>query len=158
VKALISAIALGVVLAGPAFGEDAASIVQTLGQKWEKAYDAQNAMALAALYTKNAVLLPQGVDRPLTGEAAIRKYYEDAVKQPVNNMSIKATEGKITGPDVGYGAGTWSADIPGQNGGAPTHITGTFLSVVGREGSDWKFQADTWNMMPLSQPQKEATK
>jgi uncharacterized protein (TIGR02246 family) len=114
VKALISAIALGAVLAGPAFGEDAASIVQTLGQKWEKAYDAQNAMALAALYTKNAVLLPQGVDRPLTGEAAIRKYYEDAVKQPVNNMSIKATEGKITGPDVGYSAGTWSADIPGQ--------------------------------------------
>ena len=72
-KALISAIALGAVLAGPAFGEDAASIVQALGQKWEKAYDAQNAMALAALYTKNAVLLPQGVDRPLTGEAAIRK-------------------------------------------------------------------------------------
>jgi ketosteroid isomerase-like protein len=72
-------------------------------------------------------------------------------------MSIKATEGRMTGPDVGYGAGTWSADIPGQNGGASTHIMGTFLSVIEREGSDWKFQADTWNMMPPTQPQKEAT-
>jgi uncharacterized protein (TIGR02246 family) len=157
-KALIPAIALGAFLAGPAFGEDAASIVQNLGQKWIKAYDAQDAAALAALYTKNAVLLPQGVDLPLNGEAAIRKYYGDAVKQPITNMSIKATEGQMTGPDMGYGAGTWSADIPGQNGGAPTHIMGTFLSIVAHEGPDWKFQADTWNMMPPAQPQKEATK
>ena len=138
-KALIPAIALGALLAGPAFGEDAVSIVQNLGQKWVKAYDARDAAALTALYTKNAVLLPQGVDHPLNGEAAIRKFCEDAVKQPANNMSIKPTEGRMTGPDVGYGAGTWSADVPGQNGGASTHVMGTFLSVIEREGSDWKF-------------------
>jgi ketosteroid isomerase-like protein len=58
VKALTPAIALGAFLAGPAFGEDAVSAVQNLGQKWVKAYDARDAAALTALYTKNAVLLP----------------------------------------------------------------------------------------------------
>ena len=106
-KALISAVALGAFLAGPAFGEDAASIVQSLGQKWVIAYNAQDAAALAALYTKTALLLPQGVDVPLNGEAAIRKYFGDAVKQPVANMSIKATEGRDDRPRYGL----WCRDV-----------------------------------------------
>src|SRR5690348_7486683 len=43
VKALIPAIAFCAFLSGPAFGEDAVSIVQSLGQKWAKAYDARDA-------------------------------------------------------------------------------------------------------------------
>lgn len=157
-KALIPAIALGALFAGPAFGEDAVSIVQNVAQKWEKAYDARDAVAVTALYTKDAVLLPQGVDHPLSGEAAIHKYYEDAVKQPISSFSIRTTEGKMIGSDTAYGAGTWSADVPGQGGSASMHVTGTFLSVAARAGSDWRLKADTWNMMPPAQPQKEAAK
>ncbi|MBV9251692.1 MAG: DUF4440 domain-containing protein [Acetobacteraceae bacterium] len=150
-KALIPVIALGAFLASPAFAEDAVSITQNLGQQWKKAYDARDAAALTALYAKDAVLLPQGVDHPLSGEAAIRDYYDDEVKHPVSNFIIKTTQGKMTGPDVGYGAGTWSADVPGQNGGPSMHVMGTFLSVVAREGADWKLRADTWNMVPPAQ-------
>ena len=157
-KALIPAIVLGAFFAGPAFGDDAVSIVQNVSQKWEKAYHARDATALTALYTKNAVLLPQGVDHPLSGEGAIHKYYEDAAKETINNFSVRTTEGKMIGSDTAYGAGTWSADVPGQGGSASMHVIGTFLSVVARDGSDWRLKADTWNMMPPAQPQKEAAK
>jgi hypothetical protein len=41
-----------------------------------------------------------------------------------------------------YQAGTWAADAGGQ------HVTGTYMSVVVQDGANWKYRADTWNMMP----------
>ena len=156
-KALIPAIALGVFLSGPAFGEDAVSVTQTLADQWGKAYTARSADALTALYTKDAVLLPPGTERPLSGESAIHQYFAELVKQPqMQNFSAKAIEGRMTSPDAGFAAGTFGGDMPNPTAGASSHAMGTFLCVVVREGADWKFRSDAWNLLPSAKPQKEA--
>ena len=157
-KALIPAIALGVFLSGPAFGEDAVSVTQTLADQWGKAYTARSADALTALYTKDAVLLPPGTERPLSGESAIHQYFAELVKQPqMQNFSAKAIEGRMTSPDAGFAAGTFGGDMSSQAAaGASSHVMGTFLCVVAREGAGWKFRSDAWNLLPSVKPQKEA--
>jgi hypothetical protein len=157
VKTLISAIALGVLLAKPAFCEDALSVTQNLADQWGKAYTAQSADALTSLYSKDAILLPPGIERPLSGEGAIHRYFEELVKQPpMKNFSAKAIEGRTTGPDAGFAAGTFGGDMHDAATGASSHAMGTFMCDVVREGASWKFRSDAWNLLPAAQPQKEA--
>jgi uncharacterized protein (TIGR02246 family) len=157
VKALLPAIALGVCLAGPAFSEDAVSVTQNLADQWGKAYTAQSAEALTSLYTKDAVLLPPGTERPLSGEGAIRQYFEELVKQPpMKNFKAKAIEGRMTGPDASFAAGTFGGDMQNPATGASSHAMGTFLCDVVREGAGWKFRSDAWSLLPTVQPKKEA--
>jgi uncharacterized protein (TIGR02246 family) len=145
---LLSTIAMVVAVAGPAFAQDAKSIAEQGNQKWIQAYAAGDAAALTALYAKDAALLPQGIAKPLTGEANIRKYYEDSVKQRLTNVSFTVTEAKMVGADTMFDLGTWMADAPGENGRPKSHVSGTYLNVWQREGSDWRLRADTFNVMP----------
>jgi uncharacterized protein (TIGR02246 family) len=144
----LSTIALVIAVAGPAFAQDAKSIAEQGNQKWIQAYAAGDAAALTALYAKDAVLLPQGVAEPMTGEANIRKFYEDSVKQRLTNVFLPVTEAKMIGADTMFDLGTWAADAPRENGRPTTHLSGTYLNVWQREGSEWRLRADTFNMMP----------
>ena len=145
---LLSTMALAVAVAGPVLAQDAKSIAEQGNQKWIQANKAGDAAALTALYAKDAALLPQGVAQPLIGEASIRKYFEDSVKQPVTNVSLPVTEAKMVGTDTIFDLGMWAADAPAENGQPTTHLSGTYLSVWQRDGSEWRLRADTWNMMP----------
>lgn len=132
----------------PAYAEDARAIAEQGNQKWLQAYNAGDAEALTGLYSKDAILAPQGVAEPLVGEASICKFADGAVKQRLANTSLTVTEAKMVSPDTLFDAGTWTADVTGANGHAPTHVSGTFLNIWRHQGSDWRLQADTWNMMP----------
>jgi uncharacterized protein (TIGR02246 family) len=140
-------------LAAPAFAQDAKAIAEMMDQKWLQAYNAGDAAAYTALYTKDAALLPSGVAQPLIGESSIRKFYDEFVKQRAPNLSNIVTEAKMLTPDSLFMAGTYALDAPGLNGGAARQVSGTFLAVFVREGSDWRFRANAWNEMP-PQPAK----
>jgi hypothetical protein len=86
--------------------------------------------------------LPQGVDQPIIGAVNIRKYMDQMVKEKLENMVLPVAEANMIDPKSLYQAGTWAADAGGQ------HVTGTYMSVVVQDGADWKYRADTWNMMP----------
>jgi uncharacterized protein (TIGR02246 family) len=148
-RTLYTAAVLMIVLGGGSvFAEDAKSIAAQGNQKWIHAYDSGDAAALTALYAKDATLLPQGVAQPLNGESSIRKFFDEAVKQRVINMTLPVTDAKMVGQDTLFDAGTWTAEVPGQNGAAATPVSGTYLSVWQQEGGNWRLRADTWNMMP----------
>jgi uncharacterized protein (TIGR02246 family) len=121
-------------LAAPAFAQDAKSIGEQQNQRWLQAYNAGDAAALTALYTKDAALLPQAITRPLIGETSIRKYFDDLVKDRVINLSVSVTEAKMLSPDALFIVGTWTAQV-----------SGTYMTIFVREGSDWRIRADTWN-------------
>jgi uncharacterized protein (TIGR02246 family) len=137
-------------LAAPAFAQDAKSITDELGRKYNQACKAGDAAALTALFTKDAVLLPQGVDGPLNGEANIRKYFDGALKpnERLVNLTAMTTEAKMLSSDAVVEAGTWFGDAPGQNGAPAMRVSGTYLVVDVRDGSDWRIRAITWNQMP----------
>ena len=144
----LAAVTLFAALAGSAFAQNAKSIAEQGNQKWVKAYNASDASALTMLYAKDAILLPPGIPEPLRGHAGIEKFFDGMVKQHVDKFVLLVTEARMIGPDTLYDAGPWSGDVPGANGAAAMHIAGTYLNIWVHEGSDWRLQADTWNMIP----------
>ena len=139
-------------LPAPACVQDARTIAEQITQKWEQAVNAGDAAALTALYTKDAALLPHGIPTPQIGEISIRRYFDDFVRIARRNLTLLVTESKMLSPDGVFMAGTWSADVAGKNGGAGTHVCGTYSSIFVREGSDWRCRADNWN--EISRPEK----
>jgi uncharacterized protein (TIGR02246 family) len=141
-KRMLYALALTFALVAPALADDAKSIAQRLDDQWLAAFNKKDAAALTALYTADAVLLPQGADHPIIGTDNIRKFMDQMVAEKIDNMVLPLTEANMIDPKHLYQAGTWSADAGGQ------HVNGTYLSVIVEDGANWKYRADTWNMMP----------
>jgi uncharacterized protein (TIGR02246 family) len=138
----LSVLALALAVVTPALADDAKTIAQRVDDQWIEAYNKKDAAALTALYTADAVLLPQGTDQPIIGENNIRKFYDEFVKQKLDNMTLPVVEANMLDQKSLYQGGTWAADVGGQ------HVTGTYMSVIVQDGSNWKYRADTWNMMP----------
>ncbi len=145
-KTSMMAAALAVAFSLPAFADDARSVSQEVTQKWKAAYDAGDAAALTKLYLKDAAFLPQGATQPIKGEGNIRKFYEEFVKNKATNLQMSMSDAKMIGSDMVLDVGSWTGDIPGENGAAATRMGGTYLAIVVRDGGEWRYLADTWNM------------
>jgi uncharacterized protein (TIGR02246 family) len=137
----LSVLALALVIVTPALADDAKTIAQQISDKWIAAYNKKDAAALTALYAADAVLMPNGVAQPIIGTDNIRKYWEEFVKQPLDNAALPVSEANMLNSTSLYSLGTWSADAGGQ------HINGTWMSVFVQDGGSWKYRADTWNMV-----------
>jgi uncharacterized protein (TIGR02246 family) len=154
-KTTLAAIALAFALTGPAIAaDDAMSVVNQINQKWVAASDKGDAAAFAALYSKGGSVLPQGAAEPVIGEANIRKFFDGMVAGPKpENFKVTVSEATMLDPKIILANGTYDLDFPGQNGGASTHIAGTYLAIDVLDGSTWKIRSNTWNRMPPpSQP------
>ena len=141
-KKTLCVLVLTFAVVAPALADDAKTIAQRLDDKWIEAFNKKDAAALTALYTADAVLLPQGKDQPIIGANNIRNFMDEMIKEKLENMVLPVAEANMLDQKSLYQAGTWAADVGGQ------HVTGTYMSVVVQEGADWKYRADTWNMMP----------
>jgi uncharacterized protein (TIGR02246 family) len=117
-------------------------------QKHNDAINNNDAGAVAALYTEDAVLVEQG--GPAFGREAIEKLWADRF-QKVHFSDLVSTVDDdcphIIGTDGKevWATGTWSATIKGEKFG-PTPIKG-YWSVI-REGDDWKIRMLTTNVTP----------
>ena len=141
-KKTLCVLVLTFAVVAPALADDAKTIAQRLDDKWIEAFNKKDAAALTALYTADAVLLPQGKDQPIIGANNIRNFMDEMIKEKLENMVLPVAEANMLDQKSLYQAGTWAADVGGQ------HVTGTYMSVVVQEGADWKYRADTWNQMP----------
>lgn len=109
--------------------------------------DAENrndAAAMAALFTEDAILLPPGGGQPIQGQDNIRRFLNEYAKHKMDNHKITPTVLMLGGPRTMIDAGTWSGDAPAQNGAPPTHLTGTYLAVGILVDGQWKLWADSW--------------
>src|SRR6266436_6864983 len=117
-------------------------------QKFDDAYNDNNAVALAALFREDAVYVTQ--EGPVNGRQAIEKWYADHFQGGhFSNALITVNQDSPhiigTAGDEMWATGGWSATIQGQNFG-PTQIKG-YWSVI-REGNDWKIRMLTTNVTP----------
>jgi uncharacterized protein (TIGR02246 family) len=154
-KTTMTAITLVLALIGPATigpamaADDAMSIAQQLNQTWVAASDKGDAAGFSALYAKDGGVLPHGSADLITGEANLRKFFDEIVKGPRPvNFKVTVSEAKMLDPKTMFADGTYALDFPGQNGAASTHVTGTYLSIDVLDGSNWKIRTNTWNQMP----------
>lgn len=133
-------VALALALPLPAFAQtgDFRAQVEKVSQAWESAYNAGNAAAITALYTKDAKVMAPGAE-PVSGTKAIQAFFAADMASGVKNTLT--TEDVVGFGDYALETGKWVATS--ADGKHVDH--GTYVSLYKKDGSGWKLYRDTWN-------------
>ncbi|MBL0404247.1 SgcJ/EcaC family oxidoreductase [Microvirga aerilata] len=123
----------------PALAQDKATI-QSLNDKFAQAFNAGDVAAVAALYTDDAVILPPGGEM-MRGTSAVQAFWKGAAEQ-LGNGKLTTVEVKPLGSDRALEIGTFSFQTKASQ---PQDITGKYVVVWEKVGSDWKLATDIWN-------------
>lgn len=126
----------------PAFaqteGGDLRAQIERIDRAWEKAYNAGDAAAITALYTKDAKVMPPGAEA-VSGTSAIQKLFAADVAHGVKNT---LTQGDVVGfGDYALETGSYVATSP--EGKHLDH--GSFMTLHKKVDGGWKIYRDTWN-------------
>jgi uncharacterized protein (TIGR02246 family) len=138
----VGLVTLALALPLPAFaqagGGDLAAQITKVDQAWEKAYNAGDAAAVTALYTKDATITPPGADAA-SGTQAIQALFAADVKE---GAKMALTQKDVTGfGDYALETGTFVATS--ADGKHLDH--GAFMTFWKKEAGGWKIYRDTWN-------------
>jgi uncharacterized protein (TIGR02246 family) len=136
-KTTLSAAALITALAVPALAQDGAKGVDA---KWVKAFKAQDAVAVAALYAPDAVLWFPGTPEA-KGKDAIQKTYQgffDAYA--VVDASLDAAQ--QTNGDLSSAWGHYVLTVKPKKGGDNVVLKGRYLDTAKKVGGQWVYVAD----------------
>jgi ketosteroid isomerase-like protein len=128
--------------------------LKALSKKTDEANNNNDAAALAALYTEDAVLVTD--TGPIYGRESIEKHYADVFqkmhfsqhldKADQNSPHIIGTAG-----NEAWSNGGWTLTIKGENWG-PKEFKGNWVEIYRREGDTWKKRLDMWNVTPAPAP------
>jgi len=114
--------------------------LDVLGQQYDAAFNNGDAVALAGIFTEDAVLVTD--TGPVYGREAIEKYYADLFRK-VQFSDWLTTVDQYSPHTIGspgnevWETGGWSGTIRGENFG-PIHSKGYWSSIAVREGDLWK--------------------
>jgi uncharacterized protein (TIGR02246 family) len=144
----VGLVALALASPLPAFaqagGSDLRPQIEKVDRAWEKAYNAGDAAAVTALYTKDAKVMPPGAE-PASGTKAIQVMFTADVAQGAKNA---LTQEDVVGfGDYALETGKYVATS--KDGKHLDH--GSFMTLLKKEAGGWKIYRDTWNS---SMPQK----
>ena len=119
-------------------------------KKFDEAWNNNDAAALAALYTEDAVIVTD--TGPIYGRDAIKKHFADLFQKfHFSNHLAKADQYSpyIIGTDgnQAWSNGEWSVTLQGQSG-SPIQLKGYWSDVNVREGDTWKDRMETFNITP----------
>jgi uncharacterized protein (TIGR02246 family) len=137
IQVIVSAICL--CLSAPAMAQDKATI-QSLNDKFAQAFNAGDAAAVAALYTEDALILPPGGEM-MKGKGAIQAFWKGATEQ-LGNGKLTTVDVKPLGNEAAREIGTFTFQTKGAQS---QDITGKYVVVWEKVGSDWKLATDIWN-------------
>ena len=142
IRSIVALVGIAISFALPTFAQQKETVdpqlrdaLLAVSEKFEEAWNNNDADALAALFTKDAVLIEES--GPVYGREAIRKHYADVFQNV--HFSDKYNDPKSNGEPV-QGKGHWSA-------------------TVAREDNDWKIRMLTWNLTsaPAATPSPTAS-
>lgn len=156
-RLLLALVGLASGFAAPAFAQQTDTPDPQLRQRlvalvknFDEAYNRNDAAAVAAHFTEDAVLVtPYG---SVFGRQAIEQWYADLFKEVrLSNLRsavdpdcphLIGTDGKEM-----WATGEWSATVKGQNGGS-VEAKGYGSALGIREGEDWKIRMLCVNNTP----------
>jgi uncharacterized protein (TIGR02246 family) len=114
--------------------------------KFSAAVEHHDAVAVAALYTKDATVLPP--DHPMVhGSSAIEAFWKDTVAAGLKGASLKTIDVERSGDvAVETGIATMTLEPEGKEAQA---VTAKYVVVWKREKDGaWRLHRDIWNAMP----------
>lgn len=135
-------IALAVVvlagLAAPAAAQKAE--IEAANAKWVAFFNKGDFEGVASLYTADATAFPPG-SAMVKGRTAIGAMWKGMAEQ-VTDPKVTTIDVKRLGPAAAREIGTFSLKTKSS---PPKDVTGKYVVVWEKVGSDWKFANDIWN-------------
>jgi len=137
-RSIAPVIALLVALIAPAFAQKVE--IEAANAKWIDFFNKGDFAGVASLYTEDATAFPPG-SAMVKGRAGIEALWKSMAEQ-VSDPKFTTLEVKALGPSAAREIGTFSLRTKGPR---PQEVTGKYLVVWEKIGSDWKLAADIWN-------------
>ena len=131
-------IALLVAPTAPAFAQRAE--IEAVNAKWAELFNKGDFAGMASLYTDDAIALPPG-GGIVKGKAAIEAMLK-RIAENVEHPKLTTLDVKSLAASAVREIGTFSSKGKGPTG---QEITGKYLVVWEKVGTDWKLTADIWN-------------
>lgn len=122
-----------------ATAQDKATI-QSLNDQFAKAFNTGDIAAVADHYTEDATVLPPGAEMVM-GRNAILAFWKSAAEQ-IGDIKLTAVDVKLLGSNAAREIGTFSLRTRGSQ---PQEVTGKYVVVWEKVGTDWKLATDIWN-------------
>lgn len=128
----------------PAFADDLKASIDARNSKFEEAYNAGDADAVAGFYATDGAVLPPGAARQ-EGREAIRAFWSGAMEHGLKDLDLTAVEVYAQG-NMATEVGTFTATMPAAEGSGATGIAGKYLVLwkLG-DGGNWQLYRDIWN-------------
>jgi len=154
-RSVVALLGLAISFAVPTFAQQTSTpdpqlreTLIALIKKYDEAFNKNDAAALAALFTEDAIFVTD--TGPVKGRQAIEKYWLDQFNQFHHGNEIVTVDADSphiigTAGNKMWATGGWSMTIQGKDWG-PKDIKG-YWSVI-REGEDWKIRMLTSNVTP----------
>ena len=116
--------------------------ILALGKAFDEAHSENDAAAVAALFTRDAVLVT--IEGPIIGRQAIQKYYTDLYqwwhpKNCITKLDENAAHLIGTAGNELWATGEFMETGQGKNS-EPLPIKGYWACIYVREGDDWKIR------------------
>lgn len=134
----LTALFIGVA-ALPAMAQDMSG-AQQASQRFTAAMSSGDPATAASLFADDAVALPPGRDA-INGKPDIQRFLGN-MGRAVKDLKYKSEELKPIGDATAREVGSFS--FQGKRQGAAA-VTGKYLIIWTRAGTDWKIAADMWN-------------
>ena len=126
--------------------QDAATGIAETSERFEAAYNAGDAAAMAELYTEDGALLPPGAAR-VDGRDGIAALWQGYMDAGVQDLALETLEVEDRG-DRASEVGTYRLTAPDGEGGRVA-ARGKYI-VLWQRGDDgvWRLHRDIWNATP----------
>ena len=145
-KAISSAILVVLLMAPLAWAQDnIRAAMEAANNEWSAAYNSLNGKAFAPLYTKDAVLMPPGV-QPINGSEAIGQFWTDLIKAGNRrNFAIEIASIQRDG-QYAYQSGRWTLDFVKDNGEV-TKVVGSTVRIFEQQpDGKWLAKVHIYNV------------
>ena len=137
-RTIAIAIAMMVGFSAPAFSQKAE--IEAVNAKWVDFFNKGDFGGIASLYTDEASAFPPG-SSIVKGRAAIEAMWKKLAEQ-VSDPKVTTLDVKPLGPSATREIGTFSLTTKGPT---PQEVTGKYVVVWEKVGTEWKLSADIWN-------------
>ena len=125
-------------LIAPAFAQK--SEIEAVNAKWTELFNKGDFAGVASFYTDDAIAFPPG-SAMVKGSAAIGAMWKSMAEQ-VSDPKLTTLDVKPLVPSAAREIGTFSLKTKGPT---PQEVTGKYVVVWEKVGTDWKLATDIWN-------------
>jgi uncharacterized protein (TIGR02246 family) len=131
-------VAFAAVLISPASAQK--TEIEAVNARWMAFFNKGDFGGVASLYTTDATAFPPG-SAMVQGRDAIGAMWK-SMAEKVGDPKVTTLDVKLLGPSAAREIGTFSLKTKGPT---PQELTGKYVVVWEKVGSDWQLAADIWN-------------